>query len=317
MPAHGIFLRRFHGGPHAPTNGSIDADELRELILFLGRDRFLPAREWIDRAATGSLREDDLILTFDDNLRCQFDVALPVLADLHISAAFFVCSTVLTGGIERSELDRHFRSTCFDSEQDFHDGFFAAIDASPFCHRTRQALLRFNPRTYLAQFPHYTSAERRFRFVRDEVLGADAYARVMSRMLADRGIDERELGSQLWMTTDHIRALHAAGHVIGLHSHTHPMRLGRLSPQQQREEYTTNWRQIRQITGAAPTAMSHPGDSYVPYTLAILRQLGIRAGFRSNMTQSAYSEFEHPRESQIGLVQRMRQQRHGESRLAA
>ena len=56
-----------------------------------------------------------------------------------------------------------------------------------------QALLRFNPREYLAQFPFYSSADRKFRFVRDEVLGPDAYHAVMNRMLAEHDVDTRAL----------------------------------------------------------------------------------------------------------------------------
>ena len=45
----------------------------------LDPSRILPAREWQDRLQRGALRSVDLCLTFDDALRCQFDVARPVL----------------------------------------------------------------------------------------------------------------------------------------------------------------------------------------------------------------------------------------------
>jgi len=107
-----------------------------------------------------------------------------------------------------------------------------------------------------------------------------------------------------------VRQLHTAGHVIGLHSHSHPTRLQRFSPQQQRDEYTENWKTVRQITGSPAMAMSHPCNSYSPYTLAILRQLGVRVGFRANMMQSEYCSLEHPREDHANLMAKLPTVRH-------
>jgi peptidoglycan/xylan/chitin deacetylase (PgdA/CDA1 family) len=305
-PPAGVMFHHFHGVGHPPSQGSISAGQLRLLVDFVGRDRILPAREWIERATNDALRPGDVCLTFDDNLRCQFDVAVPVLRELGLTACFFVHSSVLTGSVERLELDRRFRSTRFNSVDDFYVAFYAEVDAGPFAARVRQAMLRFDARTYLSGYAFYTADDRRFRFVRDDVLGPEAYRHVMDRMLADRGIDERELAEGTWMNADHLLGLHREGHVLGLHSHTHPTRFARLSPQQQRDEYTINWRILKQITGSPPTAMAHPSNSYSPYTLSILRQLGVRVGFRANTSLSGpYCCYEHPREDHANLVRAM------------
>jgi peptidoglycan/xylan/chitin deacetylase (PgdA/CDA1 family) len=295
----------------------MSAAQLRQMIDFVGRERLLPAREWVERAVANTLRDGDLCLTFDDNLRCQFDVAVPVLRELGLTACFFVYSSVLTGAVERLELYRHFRTTSFASVEAFYDAFYKTIDHGPFASRVRHAMLRFNPRTYLSAFAFYTDADRRFRFVRDDVLGPDAYHNVMERMLFDRDVDQRRIAADLWMSADHLRQLHLDGHVIGLHSHTHPTRLARQSPQQQRDEYTINYRLIRQVTGSAPTTMSHPCNSYSPYTLSILRQLGIQIGFRANMQQTEYCAFEHPREDHANVMRAMKKEATKVSREAA
>lgn len=302
MPPRGVMFHHFHGGGHAAGQGSIDAATLRRVIDHFGRDRILPAHEWLERAARGTLRESDAILTFDDTLLSQCDVAVPVLRELGLTACFFVCSSVLTGGLEANTLYRHFRATRFDSAEGFYRAFYEVVDSGPYCHRVRQALLRFDPRTYLGWASFYGEEDRRFRFVRDEVLGPDAYHAVMGRLMAESGVDPRALARGLWMSADHVRDLHRAGHAIGLHSHTHPSRLHRLSPQQQREEYTTNFRVVRQITGVAPAAAAHPYNSYSPYTLSILRQLGISVAFRSNATRAEGCQYELPREDHVDLL---------------
>lgn len=312
MAAHGVMFHHFHDDFHPPGQGSISAGELVGLLNLVGRRRILPAAEWLRRAGNNSLGDDDVCLTFDDSLLCQHDIAVPVLRDLGLTAFFFVCSSVLQGNVEMLEVHRHFRTSSFETVDEFYAAFFDAIDMSAHCHRVRQSMLRFNPRTYLTQFPFYSVADRRFRFVRDEVLGSDAYHEVVNQMLADRGVDPGALAARLWMNVDQLRNLQADGHVVGMHSHTHPTRLARLSPQQQRDEYNANHRILRQLTGVAPEAMSHPSNSYSPYTLAILRQLGIRVGFRADMTHPAGCALEFPRQDQANLVAQLRV-----SRLAA
>ena len=72
-------FHHFHDGRHPAGQGSLSAHELADVIRFLGPARILPAREWLTRALAGTFDRGDLCLTFDDNLRCQYDVALPVL----------------------------------------------------------------------------------------------------------------------------------------------------------------------------------------------------------------------------------------------
>ena len=305
MAAFGAQFHHFHDAlRHPPGLGSIGADELRRMIDFIGRQRILPAAEWIDRAAGDTLPADAVCLTFDDTLRCQYDVAAPVLRERGLSACFMVNTSVLTGGMEMLELHRRFRARFFPSVEAFCDAFEQQIASSRHCHRVSQALLRFNARSCLPAA--VSPVERRFRFIRDDVLGHEAYHEIMDRMIADHGIEPSDLAAGVWMTPDHLLTLHREGHVIGLHSHTHPTRMARLSPQQQRDEYTANWRMVRQITGAAPTVMSHPCDSYSPYTLSILRQLGVRAGFRASMVDRPPGcAFEHSRQCQAMIARGM------------
>jgi len=305
MPAHGVMFHHFHSPTHPLGQGSISADELTRIIESIDPGRILPAREFQLRAQSGELRSHDVCLTFDDNLRCQYDVALPVLERYRLTAFWFVYTSVLQGNIEPLEVYRHFRMTCFDSVNAFYDAFFEAIDASPHHELVQTLLEEFNPRTYLAGFPFYTNADRKFRFVRDEALGPSQYGEVMDQMIASAGVDVRAVAGSLWMTDTQIRALHASGHVVGLHSHTHPTRLAHLDEDGQRDEYFENYAYLHGLLGERPTAMSHTCNSYNATTLAILRELRITLGFRANMAQSRFSELELPREDHANLIRAM------------
>ncbi len=304
-PAHGIMFHHFHGGRHAPTQGSMSAQQLRDMVEFLGRENILSARQWLERALAGDLRENDLCLTFDDNLRCQYDVAGPVLEDNGIAAFWFVYTSVMRGNIEPLEVYRRFRSSFFESIEEFYTGFFQALAESPHAREVEEALAAAAVSSYLPDFPFYTESDRRFRFVRDEVLGHQRYNRVMERMMLAAGVRQADLARDLWMDDDCILRLHADGHVIGMHSDTHPTRIGQLDAAGQRQEYTANFEYLRRLLGVPPVSMSHPCNSYSGRTLGILRELGIRLGFRANMAKRRYCELEHPREDHANILREM------------
>lgn len=305
MRPHGIMFHHLWDDHHPRAQGAVSANDLRRLLEFLGPEKILPAHEWLRRAIGGNLRPWDVCLTFDDTLRCQYDVAVPVLRHYGLTAFFFVYTSVLRGNPERLEIYRHFRTTAFANVDDFYAAFFRAVGASAHAVDVVRQLDGFDAGTYLAGFPFYTRADRTFRYVRDEVLGPAKYFAVMDRMMADARVDIGQVAAGLWMTEDHVRELHGEGHVIGLHSDTHPTRLGEISPAGQEREYQTNFDELTRICGEPPVAMSHPCNSYNPHTLRILRKLGIKLGFRANMAEGRFGELEWPREDHANLMQRM------------
>jgi peptidoglycan/xylan/chitin deacetylase (PgdA/CDA1 family) len=302
MRPHGIMFHHFHCARHPAGQGSISAEQLAAIIERIGPRRILPARQWMRCAMTATLRPTDVCLTFDDNLRCQYDVALPILEAYGLTAFWFVYTSVCQGNVERLEVYRHFRTTCFDSVDAFYDAFYEALEDSDHCERAHDALRQFNPREYLKPFPFYTDADRRFRFVRDDVLGPEAYARIMDTMVARAGLQPATFAKQLWMGGAELTELHRKGHVVGLHSHTHPTRIERLPVETQREEYRKNFDYLHDLLGDRPEAMSHPCNSYSRDTLMILRELGISLGFAANMQTCGQSELEYPREDHANLV---------------
>lgn len=301
MQPHGLMFHHFHGGGHPPVQGSMSAQQLVQLLWFIGHDRILSAEEWLDRALNGTLRPRDVCLTFDDNLRCQYDVALPVLEEHGLTAFWFVPTSVVEGTLERLEIYRVFRTRCFETVEDFYGAFYRVLDQGELA----AALADFEPAAYLAEFPFYSDSDRQFRFVRDEVLGPRRYDAAMDVLLAERGLSLEQLGHGLWMSGEQLCDLAESGHVVGLHSHTHPTRLGELDETAQESEYVENFRVLNNILPRPPVAMSHPCNSYSPATLEILHHLGIKLGFRANLAQPAHGPLEFPRADHANLIRKM------------
>lgn len=301
---HGVMFHQFHGDDHAPQQGSIDAEALEQIISHFG-SRLISADQWLDRLEHRRLGPTDVCLTFDDNLRCQFDVAAPVLEQAGIRAFWFIATSGLEGSPPRFEIYRAFRERYFDKIEDFYEAFLWAIRRSVYARTVAESLAGFNARTFLAAFSFYSDADRRFRYIRDEILTPAQYDELMLALMTSLQADPERIGREVYMGRDELLSLHRRGHVLGLHSHTHPMRLAKLAPQEQRREYQTNAATLQRLTGAAPVAMAHPCNSYSLVTLGILRELEIRVGFRSNMEYANPGELEFARVDHAVLLREL------------
>ncbi len=128
MAAYGIMFNHFHDDRHPRGQGAISAAEFARMLDHIGRERILPAEEWMRRSIAGELGESDICLTFDDALRCQYDIAVPVLRELGLTAFWFFYASVFEGNVEPLEVYRHFRTTQFASMDAFYEQFSAAAE---------------------------------------------------------------------------------------------------------------------------------------------------------------------------------------------
>lgn len=294
--AHGLMFHHFHGGAYPASQGSIDADTFNRILDHAGGSKLCGARAWLDGFTGPVGRDDRICVTFDDALRCQIDIALPVLEARGQTAFFFVYSSVFEGVMERLEVYRHHRMTAYPTPDAFYDAFFAQLETSPHGDAVAASLRNFQPGDYLADFPFYTDGDRTFRFVRDRVLGESAYFEIMDAMIATAGYDEHALRRRLWMNDSDLRALAEAGHIVGLHSYSHPTDMAGLPPARQQAEYSRNQAHLSAILGQPATTVAHPCGSYSDETLDILTRMGVVAGFRSDMVRKdGFGPLEAPR----------------------
>jgi peptidoglycan/xylan/chitin deacetylase (PgdA/CDA1 family) len=294
---HGIMFHHFHDDhEHIQGQGSIDQDQFNDMIDWLEeRHNLLSAYEWYQRALQGSLRPDDICLTFDDNLKCQFDVALPVMQQRGLTAFWFVYTSPLIGVRERLEIYRYFRFSEFENIEAFYAAFDRTVARSKYAALINQGLKAYDADSYLREFPFYSPEDKKFRFVRDRVLTVSQYFELMDRMVEQSALNLDHVAHILWMNRENLQLLDAAGHLIGLHSHSHPTALAQLEYVNQHKEYQANHRILQSIVSQPIRTMSHPCNSYNSETLDILGDLNIQLGFRSNMADGDFSSLEYPR----------------------
>ncbi|MEO6925130.1 MAG: polysaccharide deacetylase family protein [Rhodanobacter sp.] len=97
-------------------------------------------------------------------------------------------------------------------------------------------------------------------------------------------ITTARIGTHGFVSADDLRALQAQGHVVGSHSHTHPVEISRLDAAQLESEWQQSVQSLSQILGVEVTTASVPGGFYSTPVAKAAIAAGIRFLFTSEPT---------------------------------
>ena len=121
--------------------------------------------------------------------------------------------------------------------------------------------------------------------------GASAPTRIMCA-LGERGwrahffVTTDLIGTRGFVSPAGLRELHAAGHLIGSHSASHPMRMSRLEQAAIRREWSDSRARLEDLLGARVTAASVPGGYYSRAVATAAAEAGVRVLFTSEPRRS-------------------------------
>ena len=282
---HGITFHHFHDdGIHTKSQGSISKDDFYKLINFIDRKNILDADVFFEKFRENKLKKNEVCLTFDDAIKCQIDVTLPVLEDLKIKSFFFVYTSMFEEKPDNLEIFRYFRMNYFNSVDEFYINFYKVLNADleEFFNKNKNVI-----KNTKIKFLFHSIEDIKFRLVRDRLLTKDEYEKNMSLMMKEKNFQPKKHYSQLFFDKKDLNQLNSLGHLIGLHSHNHPTLLESLSYDEQKLEYENCISVISKIIDKPKNEikfMSHPCGSYNNHTLEILKKLGIELGFKEIMT---------------------------------
>ncbi len=282
---HGIMFHHFHDdGIHTKGQGSIDKDDFYKMINFIGRNNILDADIFFEKFKNNKLKENEVCLTFDDAIKCQIDVALPILEELKIKSFFFVYTSMFEEKPDNLEIFRYFRMNYFKNVDEFYKSFYQ------FLNKDLKIFFKNNNDKVKAtkiKFPNYSLEDIKFRLVRDIFLMKENYEDIMFIMLKEKKVNYKNLFKELFFQKDDLIKLDNLGHLIGLHSHNHPTLMDKLNYDEQKIEYEKCLTSISNILNKPKNQikyMSHPCGSYNKDTFEILKELGIELGFKQIMT---------------------------------
>ena len=282
---HGIMFHHFHDDNlHKKSQGSINKDDFYKILKFIGRENILDAKDFFSRFKENKLKEKNVCLTFDDATKCQYDIALPVLEDLKIKSFFFIYSSLFKGELTLLEVYRYFRMNYFNNIDEFYNYFFKLLnkDLSAFFKDNEKIIEQTK-----VKFLVYSTNDIKFRLVRDKLLSQLDYKKIMFAMFKEKNFRPEDHYKNIFMSKFNLNKLNELGHLIGLHSHSHPVLLENLSYNEQKKEYENNKSTLSEILNIDKNNikyMSHPNGSYNDDTLKILQELKIELGFKPIMT---------------------------------
>jgi len=211
--------------------------------------------------AARALREDRLpkgalCLTFDDGYADNYRVALPILRRLGLPATFFVATGFLDGG-------------CM-----FNDVVIEAL---------RHAQCAELELTDLGLARHAPGTDEERALAIDRILARLKYFEPERRRRTAFEIAARagsRVPTDLMMTSEQVRALHAAGMEIGAHTVNHPI-LAEIPLARARHEMEASRARLELITGAPVRLFAYPNGSprrdYHVEHVALARTLGFDA----------------------------------------
>jgi hypothetical protein len=217
-----------------------------------------------------------------------------------LKAFWFVYSSALNGSVDRNEISSFLATSIFSSFEEFAERFEA--HASLVCDTFNSGDFVEFANKLKTNFSFYSDADIKFRYYRNFLLSKDEFKAIIDKMIGEVGLNIAELSSRLWLAEEDIRSLHRFGHVIGLHSWSHPFALAGLSFSEQDAEYKNNYQHLSALTGSSPESMSHPLNSYSEKTLAILHKLKIACGFCSNMSVPEGKKCVNPSNYEFGRM---------------
>ncbi len=145
--------------------------------------------------------------------------------------------------------------------------------------------VRADPPVLVTDSPLQTAATTPFAFSVDD--GGLSYHSVLAPLLAKHGwrghclITTSQIGRAGFLHPHHVRELHAAGHLIGTHSVTHPARFDTCDWDQMVAEWAESKAVLEEITGAPVTVGSTPGGYYTRRVALAARTAGLEVLFSS------------------------------------
>jgi peptidoglycan/xylan/chitin deacetylase (PgdA/CDA1 family) len=282
---HGVMFHHFHDdGIHTKGQGSISKDDFYEMINFIGRNNILDADIFFEKFKNNKIQDNEVCLTFDDAIKCQIDIALPVLEELKIKSFFFVYTSIFEDKPDNLEVFRYFRMNYFDNVDGFYKNFYKVLNKNLkkiFVNNNKKILSK------KIKFPLYSIEDIKFRFVRDVFLTKNQYEETMFIMMKEKKFHYQDFYSRLFFDSNDLKKLNSLGHLVGLHSHSHQASFEKLTYDEQKNEYEKCLSTISRILDKPKNEtkyMSHPCGSYNNDTLKILKELGIELGFKQIMT---------------------------------
>ena len=278
----GIMFHNFHDQKlFKKSLGSISSSDLNKIINKFGKKNIVDPKVFI---SNHNSKKKICCLTFDDALKSQIKIALPVLKKNNLKAFFFIPTSIITNQPNLMEIYRYFRDKYYTNFDDFYENFIFFLikikkekNLKNFLNK-QETVIKKRKKDY----PFYSVKEIQFRIIRDVYLNDKIYKKIMISMFKSKRFNYQNFFKKIYFDVKDIKKIENDGHTIGLHTHNHPMILETLNYKQQKNEFFKNFKTLKKIIRQPIISASFPTGSYNKITINILKNLNIKICFRDN-----------------------------------
>ena len=288
----GIMFHHFCSANYKKTPGALSKTLFKTKLKKLSKKfNLLSAVNYLKLLKSNKLKKNDIFVSFDDALKCQIDIALPILDSMKIKAFFFIYTSIFDKKFNKLELYRDFRYNKFKNIDDFYKNFFYFLKKEyPLLNKKSEKSFNKN---FLKQFKYYSLFDKKFRHARN-LIGVEKYNFIMNQMIKDKKYNILKKKKELLMNKNDIKNLSKNGHVIGLHSHSHFTDLNKKSFNVQYFDFKKNKSILERITKKNVDVASYPCGNYSINTIEVLKKININFAMRADDTRQK-KNFEIPR----------------------
>ena len=275
----GIMFHHFWSANYKKTPGALNKTFFKNKLYKLSKKfNLLSASNYLKLLESNKLKNNDIFISFDDALKCQIDIALPVLDSMKIKAFFFIYTSIFDKRFSRLELYRDFRYSKFNNIDDFYKDFFYFLNIKyPSLHKKSEQSFNKN---FLKQFKYYSVSDKKFRHARN--------------LIGEKKYNVFKKKKELLMNKNDIQNLSKNGHLIGLHSHSHFTDLNKKSFNIQYFDFKKNKFILEKIIKKKIDVASYPCGNFSKDTINVLKKININFAMRADNIRQK-KNFEIPR----------------------
>ena len=122
-------FHHFHGKEFPKVQGSISQKEFLKILSNLKKKKkILNPVEYFNKINNKKISNNEVCITFDDAIKSQVKLILPILDKLNIKAFFFVYTSLFKGEPDNLEYYRDFRCMYYKNLKIFYKDFYKILE---------------------------------------------------------------------------------------------------------------------------------------------------------------------------------------------
>ena len=226
-------------------------------------------------------------LSFDDGLKCQYNLALPVLEKAKIKAFFFIPTSNFSNKKLSFEVIRYLKYKYFSNVNKFYKIFIDHINRD---QKLKKKIKKNTDNLFnkiKSESPYYTKLDIEHKIIRDYLITENDYNKVILSIIKKKKINIKKIHKKLFMSKKDIANLFKLGHTIGLHSHSHNYQFHKLGYNQELREYKKNKLLLENILQSKINVASYPFGYQTANSTKIFQKIGIKFAFNKNFKKKS------------------------------